>query len=83
MVARLLGYVARSRQPAACRTTAAVKLRSMPGHSFAAWATKRNSMPSQHSMTLTANPPRLVSLYLVIMSRPVSRIVLMTLSSDT
>src|SRR4029078_12808026 len=37
----------------------------------------------QHSMTFTANPPRDVSLYLSCMSRPVSRIVLMTLSSDT
>src|SRR5690606_29689278 len=37
----------------------------------------------QHSMTLTASPPREVSLYLSCMSRPVSRMVLMTLSSDT
>src|SRR5690348_16415452 len=37
----------------------------------------------QHSTTLTASPPRLVSLYLSFMSRPVSRMVLMTLSSDT
>jgi hypothetical protein len=32
-------------------------------------------------MTFTANPPRDVSLYLVFMSAPVSRIVLMTESS--
>ena len=37
----------------------------------------------QHSMTLTARPPRAVSLYLTFMSAPVSRIVLMTLSSET
>src|SRR5690606_26092040 len=37
----------------------------------------------QHSMTFTASPPRLVSLYLSCMSRPVSRMVLITLSSDT
>ena len=34
-------------------------------------------------MTLTASPPRAVSLYLTFMSRPVSRIVLTTLSSET
>ena len=34
-------------------------------------------------MTLTASPPRLVSLYFVIMSRPVSRMVLITLSRLT
>src|SRR6266404_9555657 len=38
---------------------------------------------SQHSITLTARPPREVSLYLSFMSAPVSRIVLITLSSDT
>ncbi len=38
---------------------------------------------TQHSTTLTASPPRAVSLYLTFMSRPVSRIVLMALSSDT
>jgi len=37
----------------------------------------------QHSTMLTARPPRAVSLYLVIMSAPVSRIVLMTLSRLT
>src|SRR5215211_4538931 len=37
----------------------------------------------QHSIMFTAKPPRAVSLYLVIMSAPVSRIVLMTLSSET
>ena len=37
----------------------------------------------QHSMIFTANPPRAVSLYLVIMSAPVSRIVLMTWSRLT
>lgn len=34
-------------------------------------------------MTFTARPPRLVSLYLSCMSRPVSRMVRMTLSSET
>ena len=38
---------------------------------------------AQHSITLTASPPRAVSLYLVFMSAPVSHIVLITLSSDT
>src|SRR5690606_2288453 len=38
---------------------------------------------AQHSMTFTARPPREVSLYLSCMSRPVSRMVLMTLSSET
>lgn len=38
---------------------------------------------AQHSITLTASPPRAVSLYLVFMSAPVSRIVLITWSSDT
>src|SRR6185437_16171449 len=38
---------------------------------------------TQHSTTFTANSPRDVSLYLSFMSRPVSRMVLMTLSSDT
>ncbi len=37
----------------------------------------------QHSMTLTARPPRAVSLYLSFMSAPVSRIVLIALSSET
>ncbi len=37
----------------------------------------------QHSVTLTASPPREVSLYLVFMSAPVSRMVLITSSSDT
>jgi hypothetical protein len=37
----------------------------------------------QHSMMLTARPPRAVSLYLLDMSAPVSRMVLMTLSSET
>ena len=36
---------------------------------------------AQHSTMFTARPPRAVSLYLVIMSAPVSRIVLITLSS--
>ena len=35
------------------------------------------------SSAFVAKPPRAVSLYLLIISRPVSRIVLMTLSSDT
>ncbi|SFJ55217.1 hypothetical protein SAMN05192543_10889 [Paraburkholderia megapolitana] len=39
--------------------------------------------PHQHSTIFTASPPRDVSLYLVFMSAPVSRIVLMTESSDT
>src|SRR5690606_10074073 len=39
--------------------------------------------PPQHSMTLPARAPRAVSLYLPFMSLPVSRIVLMTLSSET
>ena len=34
--------------------------------------------PDQHATTLTASPPRLVSLYLEDMSRPVWRIVSMT-----
>jgi hypothetical protein len=38
---------------------------------------------AQHSMTLTARPPRAVSLYLSFMSAPVSRRVLIALSSDT
>src|SRR5690606_6368533 len=38
---------------------------------------------AQHSITFTARPPREVSLYLVFMSAPVSRMVLMTLSRDT
>ena len=38
---------------------------------------------AQHSMTLTARPPREVSLYLTFMSAPVSRIVLITLSRLT
>ena len=37
----------------------------------------------QHSTMFTASPPRAVSLYFVIMSAPVSRIVLMTLSRLT
>ena len=37
----------------------------------------------QHSMTLTARPPSLVSLYFVDMSMPVWRIVSTTASSDT
>ena len=37
----------------------------------------------QHSITFNARPPRAVSLYFVFMSAPVSRMVLMTLSSDT
>src|SRR5262249_13107127 len=37
----------------------------------------------QHSTTLTASPPRAVSLYLSFMSAPVCRIVLMTLSRET
>ena len=41
-------------------------------------AKQANEFTIQHSITLTANPPREVSLYFVIMSRPVSRIVLIT-----
>ena len=37
----------------------------------------------QHSMTLTARPPSLVSLYLWLMSMPVWRIVSTTASSET
>src|SRR6185437_988071 len=37
----------------------------------------------QHSMTFTASPPRDVSLYLAFMSAPVSRMVLIAMSSDT
>src|SRR5690606_14022991 len=37
----------------------------------------------QHSMTLTARPPSLVSLYFVDMSSPVWRFVSTTASSDT
>ncbi len=39
--------------------------------------------PHQHSMTLTASPPSLVSLYLCDMSMPVCRIVSTTASSET
>src|SRR5690606_14759686 len=39
--------------------------------------------PAQHSMTLTARPPSLVSLYFVDMSSPVWRIVSTTASSET
>jgi hypothetical protein len=38
---------------------------------------------SQHSTIFTANPPRDVSLYFVFISAPVSRMVLITESSDT
>src|SRR5215471_17919824 len=38
---------------------------------------------NQHSTTLSARPPRAVSLYLSFMSAPVSRIVLIALSSET
>ena len=41
-------------------------------------AKQANEFTIQHSITLTANPPREVSLYFVIMSRPVSRMVLIT-----
>src|SRR4029450_772523 len=44
---------------------------------------QRTPHGGQHSMTLTARPPREVSLYLIFMSAPVSRIVLIALSSDT
>src|SRR6478735_6884123 len=37
----------------------------------------------QHSMMFTASPPRAVSLYLTLMSAPVSFMVLMTLSRET
>src|SRR5690606_28252723 len=37
----------------------------------------------QHSITFTARPPRAVSLYLTFMSLPGSRMVLITLSSET
>ncbi len=37
----------------------------------------------QHSITLTARPPRAVSLYFVFMSAPVSIMVLITRSSET
>ena len=50
------------------------------------WPGKRQDLHrsiAQHSMTFTARPPRAVSLYLVCMSAPVSRIVLITWSSDT
>src|SRR6185312_1349288 len=45
--------------------------------------TRSGRRSAQHSTTFTAKPPREVSLYLSFMSRPVSRMVLMTLSSDT
>lgn len=38
---------------------------------------------NQHSTIFTANPPRAVSLYFVFISAPVSRIVLITESSET
>jgi hypothetical protein len=38
---------------------------------------------AQHSITLTARPPRAVSLYLPCMPAPVSRIVRIALSSET
>jgi len=49
----------------------------------AAVALRSPAGSAQHSMTLTASPPRAVSLYLVFMSAPVSRMVLITWSSDT
>ncbi|HET7476426.1 MAG TPA: AAA family ATPase [Dermatophilaceae bacterium] len=42
-----------------------------------------DAVSGQHSMTLTASPPRAVSLYFTLMSAPVSRIVLIALSNDT
>ena len=43
----------------------------------------RRTILHQHSITFTASPPREVSLYFVFISAPVSRIVLITLSSET
>lgn len=47
-------------------------------HKRQAWAARH-----QHSMMLTAKPPREVSLYFVFISAPVCIIVLMTESRDT
>ncbi|GLZ17634.1 hypothetical protein Bpla01_11640 [Burkholderia plantarii] len=44
---------------------------------------RRGRGDDQHSTMFTASPPREVSLYFVFMSAPVSRIVLITESSDT
>ncbi|CAB3758632.1 hypothetical protein BPA30113_03322 [Burkholderia paludis] len=49
------------------------------GGDFPAWPPSLR----QHSTMFTAKPPRDVSLYFVFMSAPVSRIVLITESSDT
>ncbi len=46
-------------------------------------SSKRRVARYQHSTIFTASPPREVSLYLVFMSAPVCRIVLMTESSET
>lgn len=46
-------------------------------------AQRRAAFSRQHSTIFTASPPREVSLYFVFMSAPVSRIVLITESSDT
>ena len=52
---------------------------------FVALIRNANAFPvkHQHSITFTARPPRAVSLYLLCMSFPVSRIVRITLSSET
>ena len=57
--------------------------RSGRGGARGARETGHAPVRAQHSMTLTARPPREVSLYFSCMSRPVSRMVLMTLSSET
>ncbi len=44
---------------------------------------EHRALNNQHSTIFTANPPRDVSLYFVFISAPVSRMVLMTESSDT
>lgn len=46
-------------------------------------ATRIAARSAQHSMTFTARPPSLVSLYFVDMSIPVWRIVSTTASSET
>ena len=63
---------------------------STPGSSAARYpspcrrsAYRAPSAQDQHSTTLRARPPRAVSLYLSFMSAPVSRIVLIALSSET
>ena len=63
----------------------AVRSRWSPATARASRSTRRctPTESAQHSTTLSARPPRAVSLYLSFMSAPVSRMVLTALSSDT